>query len=72
MEKLINYLDILLGYAKRTPLCVRTFYDCAFGAVEFYIFEHPVTASECDEVETLWNETYKPQFEALMYGGDAV
>ena len=67
MEKLINYIENHLKWAKQTPDRARTFFDQAFGAVQFYIIEHGLSGAEFSELETKWNECYKPQFEEVMY-----
>lgn len=69
MEKLINYIENLLKWTKETPEHAKTFFNQAFGALQFYIIEHNLSADEYAELETKWNETYKPAFEAVMYGG---
>lgn len=66
MEKLINYLNITLNAAKNPCFEAKIFYNQAFGAVQYHLFQFP-----CDEAEVvkLWDEVYKPQFEMEMYGG---
>ena len=68
MEKLINYIEMELKWAKQTPEHAHTFFNQAFGALQFYIIEHTLRGDEYAELETLWNEKYRPQFEAIMYG----
>lgn len=72
MEKLINFIENQVKWAKKYPEHAEAYYRNAFGAVQFYDFEHDLRGTESAELETLWNETYKPSFEAIMYGGDAV
>ena len=72
MEKLIDFINQQLKWAKDTPQYAEAFFRNAFGAVQFYDFEHDLRGTEYAELETLWNETYRPQFEALISGGDAV
>lgn len=72
MEKLINYIDTLYKWSVQTPNEAKTFFNQAFGAVQFYIIEHNLSGEEYTELETKWNETLRPTFEAIMYGGDAV
>ena len=69
MEKLINYIEMHLKWAQ-TPESAKTFFNQAFGAIQFYIIEHNLSNEEFAELETKWNEVYKPAFEAVMYGGD--
>lgn len=70
MEKLIQYIESHLKWASQTPDHAKTFFNQAFGAVQFYIIEHNLSAEEFADLETKWNTTYKPSFEAIMYGGD--
>lgn len=72
MEKLINYINILYQWSVRTPENAKVFLNQAFGAVQFYIFEHNPSGEEYDELETKWSETFRPAFEAIIYGGTEV
>lgn len=72
MEKLINYIDMLYKWSVRTPNEAMTFFNQAFGAVQFYIFEHNLSGEEFNYLEDEWNAVFRPAFEALIYGGDAV
>ncbi len=71
MEKLLSYIGNLLSWASQTPEYATTFFNQAFGAVQFYIIEHDLRGNQYAELETKWNETYKPAFEAIMYGKEA-
>ena len=70
MEKLTNHINTLLKWSKETPEHARAFFNQAFGALQFYIIEHNLSNAEYTDLETKWNETYKPAFETIMYGGD--
>jgi hypothetical protein len=70
MDKLLNHIETLLKWANQTPDHAKTFLHQAFGALQFYIIEHGLSASEYVDLETKWNTTYRPAFEAIMYGGD--
>ena len=72
MNELINHINNLLTWAKQTPDHATAFFHQAFGAVQFYMIEHDLRGTEYAELETLWNETYKPAFEFVMYGGYGV
>ena len=72
MEKLINYINTLYKWSVQSPESAKTFFNQAFGAVQFYIVEHNLSGEEYTELETKWNGTLRPAFEAIMYGGDAV
>lgn len=72
MEKLINHIETLLKWANQTPIYATAFFYQAFGAVQFYILEHNLSTEEFTTLETKWNTTYKPSFEAVMNGGDVV
>jgi hypothetical protein len=69
MEKLINYIEMELKWTKQTPEHAHTFFNQAFGALQFYIIEQNISGDEFAELEKLWNEKYHPQFEEIMYGG---
>jgi hypothetical protein len=68
METLTTYIENHLKWAKQTPDQAKTFFNQAFGAVQFYIIEHSLSNSEFSALEAKWNTTYKPAFEAIMYG----
>lgn len=72
MEKLINYINQQLKWAKDTPQYAEAFCHNAFGALQFYIVANDLRGTEYAELESQWNETYRPQFEVLVYGGDVV
>ena len=69
MEQLLNYIETLLKWASETPDNAKVFFNQAFGALQFYIIEHGLSADEYADLEIKWNTTYKPSFEAIMYGG---
>jgi hypothetical protein len=67
MEKLIemlNYYVNACASAKDTST-KRTFYDQATGAVQMYCLMNIVDEPK---VLPLWDETYRPRFENLVYG----
>lgn len=68
MEKLINFIEMQLNWAKQTPNSANAFFHNAFGALQFYIIEHNLNNEDYAELEKVWNETYRPQFEELVYG----
>lgn len=70
MEKLINYIEMELKWTKQTPQYAHTFFNQAFGALQFYFIEQGISGDEFAELENLWNEKYRPQFEEIMYGGE--
>ena len=69
MEKLIQYIETHLKWARQTPDSAKIFFNQAFGAVQFYIIEHGLSNAEFTMLETKWNTIYKPEFEAIIYGG---
>lgn len=69
MEKLLQYIENHLKWASQTPDHAKTFFNQAFGALQFYIIEHSLSNDEYIALEAKWNYTYKPAFEAIMYGG---
>lgn len=64
MDKLKTYVEILLKYAKTSPENAGKYFNQAFGACQYFLFEYPAMQIL---LENMWNE-YKPQFEALIYG----
>lgn len=72
MEKLLQYIENHLKWASQTPDYAKTFFNQAFGAVQFYIIEHSLSNDEYIALEAKWSHTYKPAFEAIIYGGDVV
>lgn len=64
MNTLINYLDYTLRAAKNPCFDAKTFYNQAFGAVQYHLFQFP---NDEAKVVKLWDEVYKPQFEKEMY-----
>ena len=70
MEKLIDFIEMQLNWAKQTPNTADAFFHNAFGALQFYIIEHNLNNEDYAELEKVWNETYRPQFENLVYGGE--
>ena len=67
MEKLINFINRSLAYAHRYPQSAHTYCTLAFGGLMFYCEEH---LEDEASLHKLWEETYRPSFEAIMYGGD--
>ena len=69
MKTLINLLDYYISLVNHAPdhKTRKCFYDQAFGAVQYHSFLFP---SQHRELETLWNNTYKPRFEYLLYEKD--
>ena len=64
MEKLINYMSARLAVASRYPEYARTNFDQAFGALCYHIELNP---SDEDKLIPLWDKTYRPSFEAIIY-----
>lgn len=67
MTALINYLDYQMRMTKATENLTyrKTFYEQAFGAVQYHLFLYP---NDQEKIELLWGEVYRPQFEKLVYG----
>ena len=72
MEKLLQYIETHLKWAGQSPENATVFYNQAFGAIQFYIIEHNLSGEEFTALETKWMETYRPAFEAIIYGGAEV
>lgn len=72
MEKLISFIEMQLKWAKSETETANSNFHNAFGALQFYILEHSLSGDEYAELETLWNETYRPQFEAIVYWGEVL
>ena len=64
MDKLINYMSARLAVASRYPEYARTNFDQAFGALCYHIELNP---SDEDNLVSLWEKTYRPSFEAIIY-----
>jgi len=66
MEKLIDMLNYYLNACKnaKTYTLRRTFFDQATGATQMYCF---MSVQDEPKVLPLWDETYRPQFEELVY-----
>ena len=70
MKTLINLLDYYISLVKHGDHKTRlVFFNQAFGAVQYHSFLYP---SQHSELEKLWNETYKPEFEKYVYGVDGI
>lgn len=57
-----QYIKQQLNYAELMPSDAEKFYDHAFGAVDFALYQKDA------ELERRWNEIYKPAFERIIYG----
>ena len=68
MEKLTDMLDYYVRACRRNAhdrhLCER-FFDQAYGATEMYSLLNP---EEENMVADMWVTTYRPQFEAFVFG----
>ena len=68
MNTLINQLDRHLSMCKEyadSRSLRRTYFDQAFGMLTMYNALYP---NDFSKTEKLWNEIYRPHFEALVYG----
>ena len=68
MITLINQLDRHLSMCKKyadSHSLRRTYFDQAFGMLTMYCALYP---NNYQKAEKLWDEVYRPQFEALVYG----
>ena len=68
MITLINQLDRHLSMCKKyadSHSLRRTYFDQAFGMLTMYCALYP---NNYQKAEQLWDEVYRPQFEALVYG----
>ena len=67
MDKLIELLDYYVNACtKATDTATRrTFFDQATGAVQMYCY---LNLADEAKVLPLWDETYRPKFENLVYG----
>ena len=68
MNCLINQLDVHLHNCKKFGEnhypTARTYFDQAFGMLLMACAYDP---NNCAQYERLWNETYKPAFEKIVY-----
>lgn len=67
MEKLIEMLDYYVNACARAQdfATQRTFYDQATGAMLMYCY---LNITDEAKVLPLWDETYRPKFEKIVYG----
>lgn len=67
MNTLIQFIESCVHNCEITSdrISRKNAYDRAFGAVQYHIMLNP---TEFAEVEALWCETYRPQFEELVWG----
>jgi hypothetical protein len=67
MEKLIEMLNYYVNACAnaKDPATKRTFFDQATGAVQMYCL---MNIADEPKVLPLWDETYRPRFENLVYG----
>lgn len=63
MEKLIEFIENRYKMAVDWGADADIMRQQAFGAIEFYHWEHH---NSFEEVERLWNEEWHPKFLALM------
>lgn len=66
-EKLIAYFNRKLHQIDTYPVGGRNFFAQAFGALEFAC-ETINNRDEENELIDLWNEEWKPKFEAKIWG----
>lgn len=68
MTTLINLLDRHLRQCKKyadSQSLKRTYFDQAFGMLTMYCALYP---NNSQKAENLWDEVYRPQFEAILWG----
>ena len=69
MDKLITFIELCLRDAKATTGATRAkYYEQAFGAIQYHSFLYPDDITY-KNLESLWADVYRPQFETLVYGG---
>ena len=66
-EKLIAYFNRLMHYMDLNPDGCTAYFGQAFGALEFACAIANDWEKE-DELINLWNNEWKPKFEAKVYG----
>ena len=67
MEQLINFINNRLQMASKTPQSAYEFHHQAFGALMFFIEVNALDYTEYRTLELLWENTYRPAFEAIIY-----
>lgn len=65
INNLRTYCNDLLSYAHMTTENAKRYYDQAFGAAEFAIWEHSELFKEIDK---MWSG-FRAEFETIIYGG---
>ena len=66
-EKLIAYFNRQMLNMEINPTERRTYFNHAFGALEFACMTLNNWDKESELID-LWNEKWKPKFEAKVYG----
>ena len=66
LKELIDFLDLRYRMAKQVGdlNSCNNFYHQAFGALDYFHTTHPELRAK---VEALWNNTYRPMFERLIW-----
>lgn len=67
MEKLIQMLDYYVRACKTTAdrRTREKYFNQAYGSVQMFCL---LNIKQENQVSALWDETYRPQFENLVYG----
>ena len=67
MEKLIQMLNYYVNAcaSAKDHSTRRTFFDQATGAVQMYCL---LNITDESKILPLWDETYRPRFEQIVYG----
>lgn len=68
IKQITDYIDTHLAKATKYPSDAKTFMHQAFGALEFYLLGNP---EDFNLLEQMWSNTYKPQFEKIIYNKEA-
>lgn len=68
IKQILNYIDTRIAKAAIYPSDAKTFMNQAFGALDFYLLNNP---NDFNQLEQMWNNTYKPQFEKIIYNQEA-
>lgn len=67
MEKLIDFINQRLIWASQNREYAQIMFHQAYGALQFYIETSGIDDTEYRTLELLWEHTYRPSFEAIIY-----
>lgn len=67
MQKLIDFINQRLKWANENREYAQSMFHQAYGALQFYIETSGIDNTEYRTLELLWEHTYLPAFEDIVY-----